>query len=93
MKKYIKIFAVVVLALLFLVSCGQEVSEAEARQILSELIPKAEMFNEAFWGKGLPAIDSAVLDPNKKVIRQNYDVAPGCPYQTKAELKAAAAEV
>ncbi|MGI6742885.1 MAG: hypothetical protein ACOX4O_04385 [Eubacteriales bacterium] len=93
MKKYIKLLAVVLIALLFVVSCGQEVSDDEARQILSEIIPKAEVFNEAFWGKGLPAVDSAVLDPNKKVSRQYYDVSPDCPYQTIAELKAAAAEV
>ena len=69
----ILIFLLAAAALLAFASCGGTVSDAEAREILGELIPKAEYFNEAFWGKGLPA-------------------EPG-PYQTMADLKAAASEV
>ena len=89
MKKYIKLLAVILISA-FVVPAGRKFRKRIAADF-DEIIPKAEQFNEAFR-KGLPAVDSAVLDPNK-VSRQYYDVAPDCPYQTIAELKAAAAEV
>ncbi len=89
----ILIFLLAAAALLAFASCGGTVSDAEAREILGELIPKAEYFNEAFWGKGLPAEPGAVYDDSKKAVRQYYDVSPDCPYQTMADLKAAASEV
>ena len=89
-KITILIFAIVFL--LVFSSCGA-VSDAEAREILGELIPKAEYFNDVFCGKGLPAEEGAVFDESKTSVRQYYDVAADCPYQTMDELKSAAAEV
>ena len=91
MRKIILIF--ISAAMLFLASCGGGVSDAEARGILSELIPKAEYFNDVFWGAGLPAEEGAVFDETKTAVRQYYNVSDDCPYQTIAELRAAAAEV
>lgn len=89
----LSLFALFLVISVLLSSCGGSMSDAEARQILSELIPKAEYFNDVFWGKGLPAEEGAVFDESKKAVRQYYDVAADCPYRTMDELKAAAAEV
>ncbi len=81
--------------LLSLVSCtkAELISDGEAQQILSELLPKAEKINDIIWGKGLP-VEPGQDDALKTVTAAQYrTVASDAPYQSTEELKVAIAEV
>lgn len=87
------LFMLTALLVLCFSSCTQQVSDEEARALLSELIPKAEYLNEAFWGSGLPAKGGAAYDSASALSSQYCEVAPDCPYQTLSQLYSAAAEI
>ncbi|MBQ4562210.1 MAG: hypothetical protein IJA55_07805 [Clostridia bacterium] len=93
MKNKIIIVCLSVIMLLSLVSCTKPITDDEARAILEELIPKAEIINDIVWGVGLdiePGQDEAL---NTVTAAQYRTVAKNSPYQSTEELKAAIAEV
>ena len=86
----ILIFAMILL----LTSCRlgfSDISDAEARQILSELIPKAEELNEIFLGRGLEPSKHKISGLSSAAIY--VEVSPEAEYQTVGELMIAAEAV
>ena len=68
------------------------ISDPEAREILGELIPKAEKINEIIWGEGLPVVDGAA--PLTTVSSAQYrEVRSDAEYTSIDALKAAILEV
>lgn len=81
--------------LISLSSCkkAELMSDAEAVEILSELLPKAEEINEIIWGKGLP-VEPGQDEALKTVTAAQYrTVAKDAPYQSTEELKSAICSV
>lgn len=86
--------AVLIILAMVLMSCrigSADITDADARQILSELIPKAAELNEIFLGKGLEP--SEYLDTGIAVAQRYIEVSADCPYQTVGELASAAESV
>ncbi|MBR5453330.1 MAG: hypothetical protein IKV54_04545 [Clostridia bacterium] len=75
----------VILTVSSLFACGPatiEVTDEEIREVLKELLPKAEEINEIYYGDGLPtreAAEGAVY----------LELSPDAKYKTPEELKAA----
>lgn len=66
-----------------------QMSDEEAIDIISKLIPESEKINEIFWGKGLEPEEQA--DDNISVMF--LPVSESCGYSTIAEIKEAAEKV
>ncbi len=91
MKNKIILILLSLIMLLSLVSCDKAelITDSEAQQILTELLPKAEEINEIIWGKGLP-IEPGQDEALKTVTAAQYrTVAKDAPYQSTEELKGA----
>lgn len=86
MKKIFIVQSLLLIILLFsAASCASfsELTDEDARAILSDLIPKSEELNEIYWGKGLPASeDSEGFD----TMQYYVEVSPDSKYQTIAQL-------
>ncbi len=95
MKK-LTILMALILIVLSLTACGSPPEAAELRPIVEALIEASHPINDIFFGAGLPAIerDSQFAIDNYVYFMDeggNYDyVAEDSPYQTTAEIKAAA---
>ena len=81
--------------LVSMASCqkAEPITDEEAKAILTELLPKAEVINEIIWGEGLsvePGQDPAL---NTVTAAQYRTVAEDALYQSTDELKTAIAEV
>lgn len=92
MKRFTAVL--IILAAVLLTSCrigSADITDADARQILSELIPKAAELNEIFLGKGLEP--SEYLDTGISTTHRYIEVSANSPYQTVGELASAAESV
>ena len=70
MKKIIAALLSALLLVGMLSGCGEEklkITEEEAFEVLSDLVPKSYEINEMFFGKGLPHDDETVSDKTKYV--------------------------
>ena len=72
---------------------ANRISDTEAKEILSELIPKAQKINDIVWGKGLPVLDSAPPELNSIKGAQYRAVDSSCGFANTDDLKKAIAEV
>ena len=92
--KTMKIFPVILIILITgsFISCGNGgVSAEEAREILSELVYKAEELNEIYWGKGIePGETVEVLS---KSTPKYVKVSPQSKYRDINSLKIATESV
>ncbi len=99
MKKRI-IPALVLLAVMTVLSSCGGVTEDEIRPVVGELIGKSAELNEIYFGKGLPLSDSAekyqalygTFDVDVEQINY-HPVAEDCGYSTIDEIKEATLEV
>lgn len=102
MKISIKLKSAIIpaLAAVLLCSCGSNTSPDEMRQVLGELLPKAEEMNVIYFGEGLPMTEEA------DVLKEFYDsfdydvesvnyqpVDPSCGYENETQLREATLEV
>lgn len=78
------------LLLLSLTSCGA-LDDDEAREVLSDLLPKAAELNEIIWGAGLPPAETP--EASAAGTAKYAKVSADCGYSTLAELRAAAEAV
>lgn len=90
MKRKLLFFAVIIIAVPLL-SCASKMSDAEARSILADLIPRSQQLNAIFWGSA--AVPEGIEPMSTVTTAQYYPVAEGFPYKTVDELKAAAGQV
>ena|GEM_PF-2430975 len=93
-KRNLTLGIIIISVLLLFTSCrlgAADISNDEARQILGELIPKAEELNEAFLGKGLEPSEHETGGLSSAAVY--VTVSPDSPYQTVGELAAAAESV
>ena len=68
------------------------ISDAKAREITSELLPKAEKINDIVWGEGLPVVDGS--EPLSSVSGAQYrEVSEDADYHSVESLAAAIKEV
>jgi hypothetical protein len=70
MKRIIATVLSLLLVTCVLAGCGEEklkITDEEAFDVLSSLVPKSYEINEAFFGKGLPREDDAQYDKTKYV--------------------------
>ncbi|MBQ7500718.1 MAG: hypothetical protein IJT91_07465 [Clostridia bacterium] len=68
------------------------ISDGEARDILNDLLPKAERINDIVWGEGLPVVEGS--SPLSSVSGAQYRaVRPDAEYTSVESLKAAILEV
>lgn len=65
------IFAAVMLCSA-LFSCGGNMTEESAKEILEELLPKSYEFNDIFWGKGLDIVANPTSDAYQPVESDAY---------------------
>ena len=95
MKKHSLTLGIIIIAIILLLpSCRlglAAISDEEARQILGELIPKAEELNEVFLGVGLEPSDHEVGGMSSAAVY--VVVSPDAKYQTVGELASAAESV
>lgn len=76
-----------------LCGCAAKMTDAEAREILSGLVPLSQELNEIFFGDGLPLEDENA-EPMESVSGGQYlRVAKDAKYQSVDEIKAAAESV
>ena len=94
-KDCIRKLLIVVLVLTLcpaLFSCASKMSDGEASEILSSLLPSAEKITEVVWGEGLPAVPGAEA-VDSVTAAQYYPVDPACGYSSIADIKAEAEKV
>jgi len=103
MKKYTKIIAFLLtltLAASALISCGPKVEIDEVREILNDLLPKAEELNVIYFGEGLP------ISSDRELVEEFYSsfvsdieminyhpVDPECGYTSEDDIRRATLEV
>lgn len=92
MKKAARLL-IFLLTAVMLCSCASKMSDEEARAILSELVPRSQELNAAFWGDALKPSDENASPLTTVSSAQYYPVAADAPYQSVAQLKAAAEAV
>lgn len=101
-SKKILISVIIILAVLLIITAivgvlhykwSRTITDAEAREVLEELVPKSKEINEIIWGAGLPVEPGQDPALNTITAAQYRSVAKDCPYRTTEELKAAIAEV
>ena len=87
MKKIVSL--IILFAVVFsLVSCGdRKYDEAEVKAAAAELIPKTEMLNEIFWGKGIPYFEDTNTS-NGNYFEASYAALKEYGFSTIAELDA-----
>lgn len=93
MKRTLGVIFVVII-ILGMTSCRlgfANLTDDEARTILTELIPIAEEMNEAFLGKGLESMEYTESEFARTA--KYVEVSPQSKYQTVAELSTAAESV
>lgn len=92
MKKILIAVLSLALFLGMLSGCGEnklKITDEEALEVLSDLVPRSYEINEMFFGQGLPREDETVYEKTKYVP---VDIAKS-PYLTVAAMKNAAEEV
>ncbi len=100
MKKYLTIVAFILVFLLVLTSCSQTHDEAEIKDALRDLLPKAAELNEIYFGEGLPiASDREIIEAffatfDSDIESINYHpVDPACGYSSEDDIRRATLEV
>lgn len=103
MKKRIKLTAIILATVLALgaVAGGiylykknaNKLTNEEAKQILDDLIPKAEKINGIIWGKGLPVENGTLPALDSVTTAQYRTVDSACGYGKVEDLRKAVSEV
>jgi len=90
-KLFIILLSVLLIFSLF--SCASDMSDEEARSILSDLVPKSQELNEIFWGEGLKLEDENAEPVLSVSAAQYYRVSGDNAYTKISDIKAAAEQV
>ena len=79
-------------AVLWMAGCGRlKITDEEALEILNDLIPKAAVINDIFFGAGLPVGGEVPESDNSEALY--IPVSPDSPYQSVKAIKDAAEQV
>lgn len=92
-KRILVLCAALFCAVGLLTSCGQSMTDEEAKNILSDLVPRSQLLNEVFWGEAMTTDDPYATPMESLTGAQYYPVSEDSPFQSIAEIKAECAQV
>lgn len=76
-----------------LCGCAVKMTDDEARSLLAELIPRSQEINGIFFGEGLPVEEDTASESGSADGARYCPVTKDCPYQSVAQIRAAAEKV
>jgi len=92
-KRITALTAALLAAVGMLASCGQTMTDEEAKAILTDLVPRSQLLNEVFWGDAMTTDDPYATPMDSLTGAQYYPVSEDSPFQSIAEIKAECEQV